>query len=200
MYPQRAKAFGRGFMAAAAIAGVLAGGAAAEAKTFKWAFQGDVQTLDPHGLFETFTLGFQSNFYEGLVTRSPDLQLQPALATSWENVEPTVWRFTLRQGVKFHNGSSFNADDVIFSVERIRTEGSDMKVIAGLIKEAVKVDDFTVDLVTERTIRFCPCSSRSSTSWTRNGRRRTTPPRPRTSKATTRATTPTSTPTAPAPI
>src|SRR3546814_4073813 len=99
-------------------------------------------------LFETFTLGFQANFYEGLVTRTPDLKLQPALATSWENVEPTVWRFTLRKGVKFHNGNAFNADDVLFSIDRIRTEGSDMKVIANLIKEAVKVDDFTVDLVT----------------------------------------------------
>ena len=156
MYPQRARAFRRGFLAAAAIAGVLTGGVAAEAKTFKWAFQGDVQTLDPHGLFETFTLGFQSNFYEGLVTRSPDLRLQPALATSWENVEPTVWRFTLRQGVKFHNGNAFNADDVIFSVERIRSEGSDMKVIAGLIEEAVKVDDYTVDLITPRPDPILP--------------------------------------------
>ena len=66
MYPQRARAFRRGFLAAAAIAGVLTGGVAAEAKTFKWAFQGDVQTLDPHGLFETFTLGFLGNVYEGL--------------------------------------------------------------------------------------------------------------------------------------
>src|SRR3546814_3584323 len=92
-------------------------------------------------LFETFTLGFQANFYEGLVTRTPDLKLQPALATSWENVEPTVWRFTLRKGVKFHNGNAFNADDVLFSIDRIRTAGSDMKVIANLIKEAEQVDD-----------------------------------------------------------
>ena len=129
-------------------AGVAAGSVQAEAKTFKWAFQGDIQTLDPHGLFETFTLGFQLNFYEGLVSRNAALELQPGLATSWENIEPTVWRFTLRQGVTFHNGNAFNADDVIFSIDRINTEGSDMKVIAGLIKQAVKVDDYTVDLVT----------------------------------------------------
>ncbi len=156
MISQQARVLKRGFLAAVMAAGLLAGGTAAEAKTFKWAFQGDVQTLDPHGLFETFTLGFQSNFYEGLVTRSPDLQLQPALATSWENIEPTVWRFTLRQGVKFHNGNDFNADDVIFSVERIRTEGSDLKVVAGLIEKAVKVDDFTVDLITPRPDPILP--------------------------------------------
>lgn len=143
-------------LAAAAAAGMLAGSAGAQAETFKWAFQGDIQTLDPHGLFETFSLGFQLNFYEGLVSRTPDLQLQPGLATSWENVEPTVWRFTLRKGVKFHNGSDFNADDVIFSVQRINSEGSDMKVIAALIKDAVKVDDYTVDLMTPQPNPILP--------------------------------------------
>src|SRR3546814_596541 len=145
-----------GVLAAVAAVGIAAGSGSAAAETFRWAFQGDIQTLDPHGLFETFTLGFQANFYEGLVTRSPDLKLQPALATSWENVEPTVWRFTLRKGVKFHNGNAFNADDVLFSIDRIRTEGSDMKVIANLIKEAVKVDDFTVDLVTPQPDPILP--------------------------------------------
>jgi peptide/nickel transport system substrate-binding protein len=161
MFPLNGWASTRGLRAAALAAGVLVATAlpghnAAEAKTFKWAFQGDVQTLDPHGLFETFTLGFQLNFYEGLVSRAADLELQPGLAVSWENVEPTVWRFTLRQGVTFHNGNTFNADDVIFSVDRINTEGSDMKVIAGLIKEAVKVDDYTVDLVTEQPNPILP--------------------------------------------
>ncbi|WP_422365834.1 ABC transporter substrate-binding protein [Pelagibius sp.] len=147
---RRGKSLRHGLMAAVAAAALTIGGAVggAEAKTFKWAFQGDVQTMDPHGLFETMTLGFQSNFYEGLVTRTPDLELVPALATSWENVKPDTWRFTLRKGVKFQNGNSFNADDVLFSVDRINTEGSDMKVVAGLIKEAVKVDDHTVDIVT----------------------------------------------------
>ncbi len=146
----------RGLLAAVAGMALAFGGAAAEAKTFKWAFQGDVQTMDPHGLFETMTLGFQSNFYEGLVTRTPDLELVPALATSWENVKPDTWRFTLRQGVKFQNGNAFNADDVIFSVQRTRSEGSDMKVIAGLIKDAVKVDDFTVDIVTPQANPILP--------------------------------------------
>src|SRR3546814_3550110 len=95
----RAGAARSGALAALAAAGIALGSAGACAETFRWAFQGDIQTLDPHGLFETFTLGFQANFYEGLVTRTPDLKLQPALATSWENVEPTVWRFTLRKEI-----------------------------------------------------------------------------------------------------
>ena len=139
--------FRMGLIAATAATLVALAGAA-EAKTFKWAFQGDVQTMDPHGLFETMTLGFQSNIYESLVIRDKDMKIVPNLAVSWENVEPKVWRFKLREGVKFHNGSDFTAEDVAFSVERIRSEGSDLKVVAGLI-ESVKIhDDHTIDLIT----------------------------------------------------
>ncbi|MGI9524907.1 MAG: ABC transporter substrate-binding protein [Hyphomicrobiaceae bacterium] len=126
----------------------LAGATSLHAKTLKYAFQGDAQTMDPHGLFETFTLGFQRNVYEGLVIRNDKMELIGALAESWENTEPTVWRFKLRQGVKFHDGSDFKADDVKFSVERLNSEGSDMKVVAALIKEARIVDDYTIDIIT----------------------------------------------------
>ena len=61
---------------------------AVEAKTLKWAFQGDAQSLDPQSLNETFTLGLLGNIFEGLVRRGPDLSIEPALATSWEIVEP----------------------------------------------------------------------------------------------------------------
>ncbi len=141
---------------AAVAASSIALAPGAEAKTFKWAFQGDVQTMDPHGLFETMTLGFQNNIYEALVWRNSDMELNPSLAVSWENTAPDTWTFKLRQGVKFHNGNDFNADDVIFSVERIRTEGSDMKVIAGLIKEAKKIDDYTVALITPQPNPILP--------------------------------------------
>ena len=137
----------KGLMALAAVS-VVAMTQTAGAKTFRWAFQGDVQTMDPHGLFETMTLGFQRNIYEGLVWRNRDMELKPGLATAWENTAPDTWIFKLRQGVKFHNGNDFTADDVLFSVERINTEGSDMKLIAGLIKEARKLDDHTVEIVT----------------------------------------------------
>ena len=54
------------------------------AKTLRWAFQGDAQALDPHVLNETFTLGLLGNIYEGLVRRSPELKIIPALATDWK--------------------------------------------------------------------------------------------------------------------
>ena len=138
--------FRKGIMTALTVSLVALSGAA-EAKSFRWAFQGDVATMDPHGLFETMTLGFQANIYEGLVIRDKDMVLVGNLATSWENIDPTTWRFHLREGVKFHNGNDFTADDVAFSVERIRSEGSDLKVVAGLISEVKVIDDLTVDLI-----------------------------------------------------
>jgi len=115
--------------------------------TFKYAFQGTLKSLDPYSLNETFTLGTLGNVYEGLTRRGPDLSIQPALAESWEVVEPTRWRFKLRQGVKFHNGNDFTADDVIFSADRVRAEGSDLKTRIPADAKFEKVDDHTVDVV-----------------------------------------------------
>ena len=118
------------------------------AETLRFAYQTDVNTLDPHGLNETFTLGFQGNIYEGLTRRGPDLAIEPALATDWEIIEPTRWRFTLREGVTFHDGSPFTADDVVFSAERVRAEGSDLRTRLAGVVEVIAVDDLTVDFVT----------------------------------------------------
>ena len=122
--------------------------AAAQAETFRYAFQGDAQSLDPHSLNETFSLGFWGNIYEGLVRRDSDLRFEPALATKWEALEPTRWRFHLRRGVKFHNGNDFTADDVVFSAQRVRAEGSDLQTRIAQDTQVVKVDDHTVDFVT----------------------------------------------------
>jgi len=139
-----------GLLASAAVSlCAFAASDAAEAKTLRYAFQSSVNSFDPHTLNETFTLAFHGNIYEGLTRRGPDLQIEPALAESWEIVEPTRWRVTLRQGVKFHSGHDFNADDVIFSFERARSSGSDMGGKIASIVEAVKVDDYTVDFITD---------------------------------------------------
>lgn len=122
----------------------------ADAATLKWAFQGDVQSLDPYALNETFAMGFLANVYEGLVRRDVNLKIIPGLAERWEVMEPTRWRFHLRKGVTFHNGNPFNADDVLFSFDRIRTEGSDMKTRVVGVEKAVKVDDYTVDFITAK--------------------------------------------------
>lgn len=119
------------------------------AKTFRYATQADAQTMDPYSIDVTSTTGFLQNIFEGLVHRTPDLKIEPALATSWENTGGNTWRFTLRQGVTFHGGESFAADDVVFSFERIRKPGSDLLGRVASIKSVTKVDDHTVDIETD---------------------------------------------------
>jgi peptide/nickel transport system substrate-binding protein len=123
--------------------------AAVQAKELKFAFQGTLTSWDPYRLNETFTLGTMGNVYEGLIHRKPNMVIEPGLAVSWEIMEPTRWRFHLRKGVKFHNGNDFNADDVVFSATRVRAEGSDLKTRISADTKAIKVDDYTVDFVSD---------------------------------------------------
>src|SRR5262249_39550496 len=87
----------------------------AQAVTLRVADAGDVQSMDPHSLNETLQLSFTASVYESLVGRNKDMSLKPLLATKWSQASPTVWRFELRRGVKFHDGTPFDADDVVFS-------------------------------------------------------------------------------------
>ncbi len=137
----------RALLALAAGAVMLGAGGAASAETFTYAFQGELRGLDPYSLNETFSLGTLGNVYEGLTKRGPDLEIQPALAESWEVIEPNRWRFHLRKGVKFHNGNDFTADDVVFSADRVRSKESDLKTRIGPDVKVEKVDDYTVDFV-----------------------------------------------------
>lgn len=96
----------------------------AGAKTLTWSFSSDILTLDPHTSRVTFTNAFLANIYETLVRFDDKLALQPALATSWERVSPTLWRFRLREGVRFQEGQTFTADDVLFTWARLNTPGA----------------------------------------------------------------------------
>ena len=102
----------------------------ADAKTLRWAGRGDMQTTDPHSQNENLTNNINQLVYEFLIVRDKKLGLQPALAESWTQVNPTTWRFKLRPGVKFHDGTPFTADDVVFSFERARSETSQLRAYA----------------------------------------------------------------------
>ncbi|HJV61563.1 MAG TPA: ABC transporter substrate-binding protein [Albitalea sp.] len=120
-------------------------GAAAQAQTLRWASQGDVQTLDPVSQNESFTNSVNGQIYEFLVARDKKLNIVPSLATSWKQDGPLKWIFTLRQGVKFHDGRPFTADDVVFSVNRSKEKTSQISNYANALGVAKKIDDHTVE-------------------------------------------------------
>ncbi len=128
----------------------------ATAVTIRIGNQGDVQSMDPHSLNESTQLSVNGNVYEPLVGRNKDLSLAPALATKWSQPSPNVWRFELRKGVLFHDGTPFTADDVVFSLARAAGDGSDMKSYTNDFKEVRKVDDYTVDIETKAPFPILP--------------------------------------------
>jgi len=121
----------------------------AHAVAFKWASQDDAATMDPDAFNHGPTMTVLGHIYEGLVRRDREQRIEPALAQSWTQPAPTVWRFRLREGVRFHDGSLLTADDVVFSLKRAMTPESDMKVFAASIADVKAVDAATVDVVTE---------------------------------------------------
>ena len=134
--------------AAVCLVGVLLSGTA-HAVTFKWANDGDMRAMDPYTFNETVQNTFLENIYEPLVRHNRKLETEPALATSWEQVSPTMWRFHLRQGVKWQDGSPFTAADVLFTFKRATGKNSQLITNVVSVKEIRKVDDFTVDIETK---------------------------------------------------
>jgi peptide/nickel transport system substrate-binding protein len=141
-------------LAIAAAAVFAASGASAV--TLRIGDQGDALSMDPHSLNESLQLTVLENVYETLVARDRNYKLVPALATSWKQTSPTVWHFDLRKGVQFHDGTPFTADDVIFSYERAKSEGSDMKTYVGQVKEIRKINDWSIDIVTVQPFPILP--------------------------------------------
>ena len=123
----------------------------ATAETLRWARSGDALTLDPHSQNEGPTHTVRHQMYEPLIIRDTSGAFEPALATDWNPSEsdPNVWVFNLRQGVKFHDGADFTADDVVFSINRAKQPNSDMKELINSIVEVRAVDDHTVEIVTD---------------------------------------------------
>ncbi|WP_300038400.1 ABC transporter substrate-binding protein [uncultured Roseobacter sp.] len=121
------------------------------AETLRWARAGDALTLDPHAQNEGPTHTIRHQMYEPLIIRDVTGAFEPALATDWAPSEddPNVWVFNLRQGVTFHDGAAFTAEDVVFSFERAKQPNSDMKELIGSITEVRAVDDYTIEMVTD---------------------------------------------------
>ena len=118
-----------------------------QAVTLRWAAQNDILTMDPHSQNHATTHSIMQYTYEGLVRYTRDYQIEPCLATKWEQLSDTQWRFHLRRNVKFHDGSPFTADDVVFSFGRIKQPQGTNQIYVSGVKEVKKIDDYTVDLL-----------------------------------------------------
>ena len=139
------------FVGTALIAGSLLAGVAhapASANVFRWANDGDVNSMDPYTRQETFLLTFNANIYEPLVRRDRNLRLEAALAERWEQVDPLTWRFHIRRNVRFSDGSALTAEDVAFSIARARGPGSNVGSFFATVAEVRTPDAHTVELVT----------------------------------------------------
>ena len=95
-----------------------------------------------------------ANIFDGLLRRDPSGKLLPALATSFERTDLDKWEFTLRQGVKFHNGNPFDAQDVKFSLERLKGDFSEFQSFGSAIKQVQILAPFKVQVITAGPVPF----------------------------------------------
>ncbi|MGY6411132.1 MAG: ABC transporter substrate-binding protein [Alkalilacustris sp.] len=116
------------------------------------------ESIDPHWS----TLGSHAealrHIFDTLVGVDENLQLEPALATSWEAIDPTTWEFRIREGVRFHDGSELTAHDVKFSIERIPevTGPMSMTIYTQAVTGVEVVDDHTLRVSTRGTVPSLP--------------------------------------------
>ncbi|MCC7275315.1 MAG: ABC transporter substrate-binding protein [Alphaproteobacteria bacterium] len=137
----------RALVALAAIPALLATLALpSDARTLRWGNQGDVMSMDPYAYYTTINASFLQNIYEPLIRFDRNLKLEPSLATEWRMTDATTWRFTLRPGVKFHDGSPFTADDVVASLKRASHPDSPYRPATHAIKDVRKVEELVVDV------------------------------------------------------
>jgi peptide/nickel transport system substrate-binding protein len=120
---------------------------AANAAALRIASGFDPQTMDPHGLALLYHTRIHTQVYESLVGRDEQFRLEPGLAVSWQaGTDARSWRFKLRPNVKFHDGTPFTADDVVFSIERALGPTSQRSFQLKGVTAAKKVDDLTVEV------------------------------------------------------
>ena len=100
------------FAAAMALASQLS------AQELKVGLAAEPTAMDPHFHNLTPNNGILSHVFERLVETDPANKLVPGLAESYKTVDETTWEFKLRRGIKWHDGSPFTADDVVFTFER----------------------------------------------------------------------------------
>src|SRR6266567_6345250 len=111
----------------------------------------EATTMDPGRSTQVLTVNYFVNLYDTLTRWDTALQLQPGLATSWKTVNETTWEFTLRSGVKFHDGAPFTAEDVKATFERNMQPGKTVVTPGFTTIEAVQVvSPLTIRILTKK--------------------------------------------------
>ncbi|WP_438348143.1 ABC transporter substrate-binding protein [Paenibacillus sp. FA6] len=125
-------------------------GSTTESKKLTIANAADIESFDPHNNNNTASEAVLVNMFDYLLKNDSEQKKVPVLATSWEQVDETTWRFHLREGVTFHNGDPFTADDVKFTIERVAKDSTlKQNSYYRNITEVKVVDEHTADIVTD---------------------------------------------------
>jgi peptide/nickel transport system substrate-binding protein len=144
---------------AIAAAAFVAGALPAWAANLSVGLGTDVTAIDPHYHNLTPNNNVAAHIFGYLVQRNEKSQLEPGLAIEWKTIEPLMWEFKLRRGVKFHDGSDFTAADVVASIERVPTvpnSPSPFTAYTKQIKEIVVVDPLTIRFKTAAPYPLMP--------------------------------------------
>ncbi len=120
-------------------------------KSFVFAVQADARTLDPQMSTDaTSTNATSRKIYENLITIGKSNKIEPMLATEWKQIDPLTWEFTLRKGVKFHDGSDLNAEAVKISLDRLLDPEAkrNRREILASIQEVKIIDPYKIQIIT----------------------------------------------------
>lgn len=109
----------------------------------------DIKSLDPHATNDSASANVNRQIYGSLVRTDENMDIVGDLATEWKAISSTEWEFKLREGVKWHDGTDFTAEDVKFSIMR-QKESPKVKHLVEPITEVKIVDEHTVILVTDK--------------------------------------------------
>ncbi len=128
---------------------------AADQDTLVIGLTSDAMSLDPHDVNDVVSYNVWMNIFETLLYRSPDLKIEPLLASSYKMNNDTTWEFKLRKGVKFHNGEEIRASTVQFNLERLMKPGNKLKgSLSEYIERVDTPDDDTVRIITKFPIPY----------------------------------------------
>ncbi|MGZ5891793.1 MAG: ABC transporter substrate-binding protein [Caldimonas sp.] len=144
--PRRYRAIGTTLVL---LAGLAFASASAAATGVRIGTAFDPQTMDPHALALLYHSRVAFQVHDSLLNRDEQFRIEPSLALSWSQVDARTWRFKLRQGVVFHDGSPFTVDDAVFSIQRAMTPPSQRAFQLKGVTGAKKIDEQTLEIALE---------------------------------------------------